>query len=366
MLAAARPQRAKGREVSVREILDIAARRLDEDSAMLPEVETNLQQTIGFSYSSLAIYDRAMTHLQQAHRLAVQTQGADSEEAARALSGMAQVHMLQGNLDEALTISLQLRDFHLARHGALSPEYSTAVANLANVYADIGDYQQAESLLRETLALDRQSQNGNNRGDLAISLNNLASVLSDQEKFAQAIVLLEESIELRRAVFGETSAEVVIAMMNLGFAQAGEEAWSDAEATLREAVAIADVVYGRMHTRTGVGLSNLSKPVAELGRVDEAIGLAEEALVVLEQTIGPDSLGVGQVKVHLGKLYTMDGQVSRGEQEMNTGWQQIAAAIGAETARTRDVAARIAMYYQDKGEPDAAAQWTARAGGSGD
>ena len=364
MLAAARPEEAKGDEVTVREILDIAAERLQADTTISPEVEARLRYTIGESFSSLAAYDVAMGHLSRAHDLAVQTQEATSEQATEALSAMAQALWRQGRLAASLEINQQLLALTESSHGKHSPEYIEVLGNLANTFADMGEFSQAEPLLRESLALDRALSTPEAREGVAFSLNNLAAVLADQGKYSEAISLHRESLELRRQLFGDRSPAVVIALMNLGFAQAGTRAWTDAEATLREAVALADIVYGRNHSRTGAALINLSQPVAELGRTGEAVQLAKDALAVLERVEGRESFRAARARGQLGKLHIMNGEIEAGEAEMARGWQQLADALGPDSPRSKQAALGLAEHYAARGNSALATQWRIRASGS--
>ena len=72
------PSKAQGREVTVREILDVAARRIEGQFERQPGVEAQLRQTIGDAYLSLSRYDDALQQLERAHRMAVDQYGDDS------------------------------------------------------------------------------------------------------------------------------------------------------------------------------------------------------------------------------------------------------------------------------------------------
>ena len=60
------PANAKGREITVREVLEAAVRRLEEAPLEMPDVEAAIRQTMGDTFLSLGLYDRASTQLQSA------------------------------------------------------------------------------------------------------------------------------------------------------------------------------------------------------------------------------------------------------------------------------------------------------------
>jgi serine/threonine protein kinase len=87
MLTAADPERAQGRTVSVKEILDAASVKVGTAFPDQPEVEADLRHTIGASYRSIGRYTDAEPHLARALRIRRELFG---EEHPDSLSSMAQ------------------------------------------------------------------------------------------------------------------------------------------------------------------------------------------------------------------------------------------------------------------------------------
>ncbi len=71
---------------------------------------------------------------------------------------------------------------------------------------DKGQLDEAEKLLRESLAMHRKLQ-GNENPDVGASLNNLASVLRDKGQLDEAEKLLRESLALDRKLLGNETRE---------------------------------------------------------------------------------------------------------------------------------------------------------------
>ncbi len=66
MLGAVDPEKGKGANVSVRQVLDEAAKKIDTELADQPEVQAAIHHTIGVTYGGLRLYDLAQKHLRTA------------------------------------------------------------------------------------------------------------------------------------------------------------------------------------------------------------------------------------------------------------------------------------------------------------
>jgi tetratricopeptide (TPR) repeat protein len=69
--------------------------------------------------------------------------------------------------------------------GKEHPDTLTSMNNLASVLSNQGKYEQAEEMHRQALRL-RETVLGKEHPSTLTSMNNLASVLSDQGKYEQA------------------------------------------------------------------------------------------------------------------------------------------------------------------------------------
>jgi predicted ATPase len=139
--------------------------------------------------------------------------GAAAVEArARALEGIGWLAWGQGDLDRAQAAAKE--GLKLSTEAGLG---DVVTADLQNVLGEgvarqRGDYEWAEELLTESLALHRKA--GDIRG-VAWSLCNLANVSSDRGNYEQAKRLYEEGLALSRELDG---AELLSAyLINLGY-----------------------------------------------------------------------------------------------------------------------------------------------------
>jgi CHAT domain-containing protein len=79
--------------------------------------------------------------------------------------------------------------------GENHPDYGTDLNNLAQLYQDMGRYEQAEPLMKEAMRIDKESL-GENHPDYSIRLNNLAQIYLAMGRYEQAGPLMKESFRI--------------------------------------------------------------------------------------------------------------------------------------------------------------------------
>ena len=365
MLAAVRPEHAKGRDVTVREVVDSTATKLRRERSFAddPVTAAAVRHAIGTTYSSIGEFDQALPFLEEALALRRQALGNDHDLVASTLDKIGAVHWQRGDLKGSLVSAQEVLGIRERTVGRRHADYSAALMNIGNTYADLGEYAFAESLLAQSLAIDRELPDIDPK-DLAFSLNNLATVYVDQLNFVAAIPLHEESLTLRRKHFGEPSPEVAIALLNLGYALCSAGRAAEAEPLLRNSVAMMDTMFGSNHQRAALARARLGMALLVLGQAPEAEPLVRGAIDVYTASAGPKSWRVADLRCLRGEILAARGEASAAHQEMETSWVLMSEAQGADGRRARDIAGRIAAVLESRGKLTDAAAWRARATGS--
>ncbi len=361
MLASARPEEAEGRVITVQEVVDSTAARLERESPFEddPVVEAAVLEALGATYRSLGRYDLAMPLLSRALDLRRAALGPEDTLTLGTLSLLTQNRAQGGDPKGAIASGTELLQAEERVHGKVHPDYVEALSSLGNMHADIGDYPTAEGMLRECVDLDRQLGDD---GNLAISLNNLATVLVDEEKYEDAIPIHEESLAIRRRVFGTPSVQVAIALGNYALALGGAGRYEDAEAAARAAVKSSLVVFGEDHPRTAVARMRLAEVLVATHRAAEAEPLLRRAIATFT-TVGERYSGTGAARARLGEALLDMGRDSAGIRELETGWTILTETMGDDAPAVRRIAARAADYHEARGDTALARVWRTRAGG---
>ena len=337
LLAAARPssESGAGRDVTLREVLDVAARELDDHGrspgrfAGMPAVEGEIRNMLGAVYTELGEVDSAILHLQRAVALRAETLGpshpdtlsvqrdlatqlsrigrlAESEalltpvveghieslgatHSATLLSrrDLGMLRYRQGRNDEAYAI---LRETFADAETHLSPLATTTLnvlASLAIVAHAVGDDDEAEAAFRESLAR-RLEAYGPEEPDTISARVNLAAFLRTLGRNDEARQELLEGLEQQRAVFGAEHPATGTTLFNLGTISVQEGRFEEGEAYLRESLAINSKALGETHPTTLLVTVGLAHALVGLERRNEAEILFRKAYELSVETVGPE------------------------------------------------------------------------------
>ena len=367
MLAEARPDKSRGREVSVLEVVDSTAVRIARENPFPddPLVMADVVHAIGETYRSLDQYGRAVPLFERAVELKRTAPGDNRENMLISLNKLSQSQAESGDLRAAMETQKEVVALSERLLGKDNNEYSARLSNLGNMYADTGDLETAERMLREALAIDRRVL-GNDHEDMPFSINNLATILVDRGNCEDAIPLHEESLAMRSRLWGEPSMEVAIALGNYARSLDCAGRHAEARTAADSALAMSIVVFGPGHHRTATARVRLAEALLHTGRAGEAEALLRDAIKVY-RGIDQRFWRVGDSRARLGETLLALGRGPEGIAELEAGWDVLTETTGTDTPRGREIAAMIAGYYEEKTERALAERWRLRAaGGSGE
>ena len=157
MLAEADPDRAKGKDVTVREVLDRAVERIKTDLADRPESEAAVRETIGNTYIGLRRFTSAEKQLRAALAIRLELFGDHHPDVATSMNYLAYALYLGGRIVESEQL---LREALQLRHTLVDMGYANVVADslrqLSQLVRGTGDPVQADSLMKESRGLVRE------------------------------------------------------------------------------------------------------------------------------------------------------------------------------------------------------------------
>jgi tetratricopeptide (TPR) repeat protein len=185
----------------------------------------------------------------------------------------------------------------LAAHvAALSTATSDAVADSALTYVlnqtalfhkSRADWMTAEVLLRRLLRI-RYARPDTDRRDMASSLNNLATLLQQTNRLAEAEQLHRDALEIREATLGPDHPDTGISLGNLAQLLVTLGRHQEVEPLRRRELAIMERSLPVGHPNVATALVNLAGFLRQTGRYGEAEPLYRRALAIDEAHYGPD------------------------------------------------------------------------------
>jgi eukaryotic-like serine/threonine-protein kinase len=335
---AATPDRARGQQITARELLDQGAKRVDRELAGDPALQGTMLFNIGRAYISLGLYDQGEPLLARAYELRKKSLGAENLDVAETLSFWAEALRLQGQFTKAEPLfrqALAIRQRRLGDHSsdvldslaslgeclylenrdadaepvlrralALDHELNTDSGTrnyLALLLERKGSYPEALQLLRESVDMQRQIA-GADSPTFAVSLHNLAGALIDAGNLSEAETTERQALDLRRKLLGNQHPDLAYPLNNLGFILLEKGDWQGAEPVLRENLELLRKTLGEKSARFATGLNNWARLLQAKGNYDQAEATFKQALEILTQASGPASWSVAKVTGNLGLL----------------------------------------------------------------
>ena len=387
--------RDKQSDLTVRDMLDKAASRVDTELAAETEVRAAIHATIGRSYYAMGLFPQAETHLGAAHKAYLEASAADPKTIApilrelgnavsanghyaqaetllrEALSltetlpgdhrldvanveeSLAAVLCLEGALAEAQALARKSLDTMIAIHGTQHEDVAEAMDTLSRVHLGKGTFQEAEDLSRQALSIRRAILEGDHPA-IPTSLNNLANVLEMKGEFTQALALHREALGLLRIRLGDEHPFVAYSLTNQAtlLEILGEN--DEAVARYREALGILRAVFGDDHPRAAQTAGRLGALLSNMGDYETAEVLQREALAVRQKHLGSDHVDVANSLLELGMLMHRKGDLAAAETYLREASVIVRSSMGDDHWTVAVCLETLAMVIADRGDPSAA------------
>ncbi len=203
---------------------------------------------------------------------------------------------------ELLFLSHGLSAFSFASETAEQLQSATKLASkLSARFFQLEMFDIAEPLMRRSLAIDESSV-GPDHPNVAIHLNNLASLLQATGRLDAAEPLMRRSLAIDESSYGPDHPNVAIRLNNLAFLLQATNRLPEAEPLMRRALAIDEASLGPDHPNVAIRLNNLAQLLQATHRLAEAEPLMRRALAIDEASLGPDHPDVARDLNNLATL----------------------------------------------------------------
>ena len=403
LLAAVDPRNTPDREITVREVLDAAAEKIEGQFNDEPLVEASIRATLGKTYLSLGQYEAAEPHLVEALRLRSGELGREHLETLTVMSELGALYWSQSRYDKAEPLQTEALEIHRRVLGRDDPETLTAMNNLANLYEELGRYDEAEPLHREALETRRRLL-GPEHPKTLISMINLAALYEVQDRYDDAEPLYVDALEIQRRVLGDEHPDTLSCMSNLALLYKRQQRIDEAEPLYLKSLEIKKRVLGEEHPSVLVSMHNLAAMYKSLDRYEEAESFFERTLEIARRTLGPEHAHTLYFTNSLAVVYETQGRADEAERlfagaasmarrslpeghwyrglflcghgrclvtlrrydeaesVLQEGYQILEVALGADHARSIKAIRSLADLYDAWGKPQHAAEWRSKAG----
>jgi tetratricopeptide (TPR) repeat protein/tRNA A-37 threonylcarbamoyl transferase component Bud32 len=316
LLSAADPTLAKGREPSVRQLLDAGAGRIETELRDQPEVQSEVASLVASVYHSLGEYDQAIALLRADLDRRKRRDGPHSLAAAEVMTQIADALYQQGRYDEAGPMHEEALTIQRERNGERTPQVAELLWDIAGERRNRGDLAGAEEFDKQALAI-YVALRGEDSADAAAVRESLAIVYSQLARFSDAAALQQPVTVWRERHLGADHPHTLTARYNLAYYLQALGRFDEAVGITEDVVRRQRRVLGERHDAVAVSLRLLARALDASGRSESALPLMAEALGIHIERFGAENLQVAHdrvwqavIEMHIGHLLeaTRDGR----------------------------------------------------------
>jgi serine/threonine protein kinase/Flp pilus assembly protein TadD len=213
--------------------------------------------------------------------------------------------------DREKALEEQKRAIALRRQelGPDDPETVGAMNDLAIVLNQVGKFADAQKILEEVVAVKRRALGPEDPLTLK-SVNNLAIALALQGLLEDAVKLLEETLEIQRRIEGPESITTLRSAYNLAIMRRHLGRWAGARPLFDESLQTLRRVFGPDHQDTLRVVNGLGELLLDQRRPAEARALFEEAIEGQKRVLGPTSEETVLTMINLADAARLQGRLA--------------------------------------------------------
>jgi serine/threonine-protein kinase len=302
------PQRARGRDLTAREILDRGARQVEGALAGQPELQAEMLTLIGRVYYRLGMLAEA-----------------------RDVLTLAVVRSRAANVGDSVAVAELLRQLGVALQ-------------------DTGDLEQAGRRLHEAEAIFRRHRD---RAGQASALTDLGNLDRWTGHYGRARRRFEEGLAITYTLGGEYDYLLSRQLHDLGLTLWRLHELAAARDALRRAQALDEKRYGPDSPAVAFNLATLALVEADAGNAAAALPLAERSLAIRRQTFGERHFQVAATHNLLGTVWWRQGDRRRAREHYDRSVALYEATLGEAVDLTWPLRQRCRLRVE-QGEAKAA------------
>lgn len=316
LLKSADPEEAQGEDLSVRDLLDRSAARMERDLHE-PSTKVALERLMSDVYASLGEYKEAEHLARQSLALAEATYGPEHAETALGQVTLAHALREQGSYAEAERLYREALAVQEQDRSADFLQVTSTQQYLAALLQEKGQFVEARALYDAALAT-RQQHLPDDDPDLITSKSRLASLLEDQGQFEAAEPLFREVLDARQRVLGPNHPQVAIALNNLGLLLYYRAAFDEADSLFNASIALRQKLYDPEHPSVAVALNNLAMLKTRMREFEAGDSLYAQALAINQKRLGENHPRVASTLASLAHAARRQGNMALAEERTRT------------------------------------------------
>ena len=282
VIESADPARARGEDLTVAEVFDEAATRLETELGEFPTARARLEHSLGVVDLRLERLDRAREFLESALEVREATLAPGDPDLLETRRRLAEAEFEAGELERARErLDGALRDAERI-HGSRSSEVAELLSARSRLALADGRIEQAREDGERAVEILEQAY-GPESPELAEALRRLSRAFVDQWMYEDAARVQERALEISRRLWQGDHPDVVSDLLEVSLSRGYLGRSEESLAGYREAEERARRLYGDRHTSVAKAMVYQGSLLASAGRVDEGIARLRDGVAILEQ-----------------------------------------------------------------------------------
>jgi len=383
--------------ITVRQALDHAAKRLGSRFTNQPLVEASIRMTLAWTYEvlgedaaalrngkrALELRERilgtenpltleametvtrqtdacenpaeAVALCERAYALDKRLRGPEDRQTLTSMDCLGRAYGIAGRLNKAVAVSEESFKLHKAKFGPQDETTLWSMVNLVQVYYQAGRYEEALPLSEENFRLWKAGFGQDHLG-VWISMIKLSSIYRHAGRLKEAMRLGEESVKLCKAMCGPESRHTLGAMDHLAADYLATGRLNEALALFEETLKVRDNKLGHEHPDVLENMINLAGTYQMAGKLDEALRLYQESLNLCKTKLAAGHRVTLAAMNGLAEFFESTGQKDKGVSLREEALKLSQAYLGPEDSATLETMIRLASCYRNARRLKEAAQ----------
>lgn len=284
------PNQAQGRNVTVLEAIERAARRIESDPPAQVEDAVALRGVLGGLYTKMGRPHEARVQLTAAHRALVELGVQWRSDALAMASRLAWCEHACGDSAAAASALREILAEQERLAGPMDPGTLKTCWLLAQVqHYSTSRFDEVRGLYERVIA-GFTKLDGETSLDVLNAKNGLARIMQEMGHQGRALELQEQAVDGMIATFGRSHTDTLIQMGDLASMYAAVGRTDRAERLVAHVLEVQDRVLGGDHAHTQVTRNNLAMLYRQQGKLDVAREVAQEVWESHTKTAGENAL----------------------------------------------------------------------------
>ena len=342
------PYNSGEQDVTVLQLMDDAAIRVDQAMQDAPEIRTEVKQLIASGYYGIGEYDKSIRIREEALAYWRENRASPDLEIAHALIDLGDEHVVRGEYAEGSALIREAIDQLEALDLGNSVDAVTALSRLGNSLSRTDPAGSLEAM-RHAHQLNLIIR-PDDKGAIARSLANIAFGLRAVGNDREAAEVSEEALALADANGERLATDIVDARCNLALDYTRLSLGDKARAASWTCIELATERVGPNHPDLVPKYNNLGAMELARGRLDAAEHALETAVRLARETLPETALFRLAAEINFASLLWQSGRPDEAESYAKTALLNIESSLGAghpASGRMRSMLGRIKLAQND-------------------